>query len=332
MRTMWHKMTSGLALSLTLAALSGCADGEPNGKNGVLYFHRPAHAMARHLENSILLPSSYTIYSGKLEFPKTLSFNLSGTTLDVKVAEGIELLETRFETQEKGPSLWRIRIRCMTPPGERTELSVRVMDGKRVRYEDAIDIACYEPERLSVSLPHVFAEPTKTPNAVLQGGTFLANVKVLGKGSDGKHFELSGTGIEVADPLGPVSIVEQRMPWPEEFIFRAERVGKQPLLKAGPLTAPIPVDVVPNEGWSLRARTFYSVNSGRNLLLFSGNAQFSDGGIAAGLYEACTVTHTPQEGELTMEQHSECDGRVSGGPDGGELCIEAFGRKGCSTY
>jgi hypothetical protein len=320
-------MTSGLALSLTLAALSGCADGEPNGKNGVLYFHRPPHAMARYLENSILLPSSYTIYSGKLEFPKTLSFNLSGTTLDVKVAEGIELLETRFETQQKGPSLWRIRLRCMTPPGERTELSVRVMDGKHVRYEDAIDISCVEPKKLLVTVPRSYRLPEKAPNTVLQGGDFRADVQVWSN-----TVQLSGTGLEVVDPQGPISLVSQSPIWPDEFVFRAERLGKEPLLKAGPLTVPVPVEVVPNEGWSLRARTEYRNTSGRGFLYFAGQAEFSDGGIAAGLHGACTFTQTPEGGELSLDRHKECAGEVSGAPDSGELCVEALGQKACSTY
>ena len=324
-------MTSGLALSLTLAALSGCADGEPNGKNGVLYFNTPPYPMARHLENSILLPEQVTTYSGNIEFPKTLSYDFSGTTLDVKVAEGIEILGTSFEASQE-TRFWRIRIRCQTPHGERTELSVRVMDGKRVRYEDAYDISCWEPETLSVTLPNVFGLSSKTPTTVLQGGRFFANVRVMGKATGSYQEQLSGTGVAVVDPQGPVSMGEPGRLLSDEFVFRAERLGKQPLLKAGPLTAPMPLEVVPNEGWSLRTWTSYTTSSGRGLLLFTGYAELPDGRLAAGLHEACTATHTPQGGELSLEQYSECTGRVMNASATGELCLEAFGRKGCSTY
>jgi len=333
MRTMWNRLTSGLALSLTLAALCGCSDAEPNGKNGVLYFNTPPHPMARHLENELLLPEHVTIYSGNIELPATFSYDFSGTTLDVQVAEGLEVLGTSFEPSRDGSTqVWRIRIRCQTPHGERTELAVRVMDGKRVRYEDAYDISCWEPETLSVSLPNVFGQSDKTPTTVLQGGRFLANVRVMGMTTGGYQEQLSGTGVAVGEPQGPVSIIEPSRTLPDGFVFRAERLGKQPLLKAGPLTAPMPLEVVPNEGWSLRTWTSYTTSSGRGLLLFTGYAELSDGRLAAGLHEACTATHTPQGGELSLEPYSECTGRVMNASATGELCIEAFGRKGCSTY
>lgn len=336
MRTMWHRLTSGIALSLMLGALSGCGgELKGNGKNAVLYFARPANPMSRHLENSILLPSSVTEYPGRFELPKSVSYDFRNTTLDVTVAEGIELLGTTYETQEQGPNLWRIRIRCQTPPGVVSEVSVRVMDGKHVRYADAIDITCVEPQKLSVKLLPLKGEASHielTPKTVIQGGNFLANVQLWGKRDDGREFQLSGSGIEVADPLGPVSIVDPGSTWPDEYTFRAERLGQQPLLKAGPLTAPIPIEVVPNEGWSLRARTAYSVTSGVGFLYLSGAAEFPDGGVSAGLAGACTITRTPEGGTLNPELHTECAGRVTGAPDAGEVCIEALGRKGCSTY
>jgi hypothetical protein len=326
-------MSTRLALLLMLTGLCACANGSPNGKNEVLFILTPG-AMSRHLENSILIPGHMTIYSGKmLEFPRTFSFDLSGTTLDIKAAEGIEILEKRLEKSQDGHLLWRVRIRCQTASGERTEFAVRVMDDKRARYEDAIDISCWEPEKLLATLPYLHGQPGKTPKTVLQGGDFIADVRLLGTVRDNPNETLSGTGVEVVDPQGPIRLVEQSPIWAEKFVFRAERLGKEPLLKAGPLTAPVPIEVVPNDGWSLRARTtFFGSSGGGGLLVFSGYAEHSDGGISAGLHEVCTFSMTPPVGKLEEDRHNECSGKVSDAPDAGEFCIEAFGQTGCSKY
>jgi hypothetical protein len=328
-----HALKAVLVLA-ALVALPGCfVEGRPNGKREELFINASPR-MARHLENVISLPGQQTFEPKpfSLKRPRTFTYDFKGTRLDIQ-AKGIDILGTELVPSGGARSSWRVRIRCQAPHGQPTEFSVRVMDGDEVQYEDAIDITCWEPEELKLTLTRPSFAAKGPSRRMLQGGPIEVLASLYGTTSTGRA-QLSGSGLEVVEPSGSfrLIVVNPFDAWlTTRLVFRAEGPGKEPLLRAGPVTARVPIEVVPNEGWTLDAWTEYGKRV-PGTLQFAGHARFPDGVIAVGLDDkACTFTLTPTAGKMIVRE-GECTGYVSDAPASGELCVEAFGQKACSRY
>lgn len=313
-----------LLILASLLSLAACPASslDPNGKNHQLFFFGHLGMLSRHLEQSLVIPTRVT-HKDLLWPEETRTFDFSGTTLEVS-GTGIESPTATLNADGD----YEIRFRCMTPSGQPTELAVRVMAGSSVRYADAIDITCYEPEVLEAQVPSMYA--VQDPSAVVLGGQFKLYASVGAVVGDFSYPQtLEGTGFGFAD-AGPMSLVSETSAHNilgEEMVLRAERLGRDPVLAVGPLQAVVPMEVVPDGDWTLKLYTSYSVT---HYLVFGGYAGLADGGTAIGFRDACSFQLGNLTG-LTVDEH-ECQGYGGNQPDGGQICIDALGRNACGTW
>lgn len=296
-----------LALAIAILGL-GCDPGAPNGKHRVLFFRPEFASLGQGLAETIRLPDHVVLGGGPKSFSKseTYDYDFDGTALEATADPGVEVLGAALDADG-----WAVRIRCDAPDRRAVELRVRVLEAGAARYEDAFDLACTPPARLDI------VKPAAPQRCAVGARVLVANALHAADGA-----RLDGHGVGLADPGAAALAVDagQADTAFGQAWMTAVRPGPPPLLAAGPITAPVPVEVLDASTWapSLEAA------AGAGGIAFTAGAR--DGaGAALGCVYGCTVIL--ETGGGTSRQDA-CEGTFPGATSG-RLCATVLGETTC---
>jgi hypothetical protein len=330
-----------LAVATLLA--SGCSnsDLQPNGKGHVLMFDRGFGALGEGLAVDIILPRQETLVRGcgKLDpicEVKTFRYDYDGTTLEADVDPGLRLVEAPLE--DGG---YRMRVACdQAPAGGVGEVRVRIVASGGVRYADALDMECYRADGLVIdvrpeSLDLAEASPPRALVAV--GAKIFAAVSPWANPGGGQQ-SLVGLGFTVDDADGAFAL-EGSPPWGASLILDALAPGgAASVVHAGTVQAPLPVEAVPEDAWTLGLATracSFDAPAGKPTTLASVVVSTA-GHTAAGDYvgvprQGCDYTFTGGDGTVLSRPGRPCFDQCIDAPGGGQLCVRLDGKTACVT-
>jgi hypothetical protein len=334
------------ALAVAVLLASACnnnSDIQPNGKDHVLMFDVGIGALGEGLARDIILPRQETVTRGcdKI-FPvcelKTFSYDYDGTTLEADLDPGLRLVEAPLE--DGG---YRMRVACdQEPAGSVGEVRVRIVANGGVRYDDALDIECHHADGLLVdvrpeSLDINAASPPRALVAV--GGSIIAVAGPWANPGDGQQ-SLFGLGFTVDDADGAFAL-EGSAPWGASMTLDALAPGgSASVVHAGTIQAPLPVEALPDDAWTLDLATRVCSSDGTALAgattTMASAAVSTAGHTAAGDYvgvprQGCDYTFTGVDGTVLSQPGMHCFDQCIDAPGGGQLCVSLGGKTACVT-
>jgi hypothetical protein len=336
----------GLAPAVALATLlaSGCNnnnDIQPNGKDHVLMFDIGFGALGEGLARDIILPRQETLTRGcdKI-FPvcelKTFSYDYDGTTLEADLDPGLRLVEAPLE--DGG---YRMRVACdQEPAGSVGEVRVRIVASDGVRYADALDIECHRADGLLVDVrpEGLDINEASPPRALVAvGAKILAEAGPWANPGGGQQ-SLFGFGFTVDDADGAFTL-EGSPPWGASLTLDAVAPGgAASVVHAGTIQAPLPVEALPDDAWTLDLATracSFNAPAGEPTTLASVVASTA-GHTAAGDYvgvprQGCDYTFTGGDGTVLSRPGMPCFDNCIDAPGGGQLCVSLGGKTACVT-
>lgn len=332
-----------VATVVTLLA-AGC-DGQhllhPNGKEQVLMFDVGIGILGEGLARDIVLPREETLVRGCGKIDpicevKTFRYDFDGTTLDVSLDSGLRLVEAPLESPG-----YRLRVACdAVPAGGQAELRVRVLAGAAVKYADALDVPCRAADGMLVdarpeSLDVAEQSPPRALAAV--GAKILAVGSPWASSPDGRQ-SLFGLGFTV-DGAADAFAIEDAPPLGASFWLQALAPGGTgAVMHAGTISAPLPVEAIPDDGWTLvlatRAGSFDQA-TGKSASLPSVTVSVS-GRTSAGEYvgvprQGCDYTVTGSDGQVRSLPGLHCFDQSIDAAAGGQLCVMLGGKHACAT-
>ena len=334
-----------LALALAVATLlaSGCDNSnlQPNGKHHVLMFDIGFGALGEGLERDIVLPREETMVRGCDKIlpvceVKTFRYNYDGTTLEADLDPGLRLVEAPLE--DGG---YRMRVACdQSPAGGVGEVRVRIVASGGVRYADALDMECQRADGIVIdvrpeSLDIGAASPPRALAAV--GAKIFAAVGPWANLGGGQQ-SLFGLGFTVDDADGAFAL-EGSPPWGASLTLDAlAQGGAASVVHAGTIQAPLPVEAVSDDAWTLGLATracSFDAPAGKPTTLAS-VAVSTAGQNAAGDYvgvprQGCDYTFTGGDGTMLSQPGMPCFDQCIEAPGGGQLCVRLGGKSACVT-
>jgi hypothetical protein len=331
-----------LALAVATLLAAGCdnSDIQPNGKHHVLTFNVGSGALGEGLARDIILPRQDIETRGCAKVDpicevKVFNYNYDGTTLQADLDPGLRLVEAPLE--DGG---YRMRVACdQEPAGSVGEVRVSIVASDGVRYADALDLECHRadgvlvdvrPESLDIGAP----SPPRALVAV--GGSILAAVSPWFNPGDGQQ-SLGGLGFTVDDADGAFAL-EGSPPWGASLVLDALALGgTASVVHAGTIQAPLPVEAVPDDAWTLSLATRACDIDVPGTPIKPGSVTVSTAGhTAAGDYvgvptQGCDFTFTGADGTVLSQPGMPCFDRCIDATGGGQLCVSLGGKTACVT-
>ena len=334
-----------LAVTAVVTLLAAGCDGQhllhPNGKEQVLMFDVGIGILGEGLARDIILPREETLVRGCGKIDpvcevKTFRYDFDGTTLDVSLDSGLRLVEAPLESRG-----YRLRVSCdAAPTGGQGEVRVRVLAGTAVKYADAFDVLCRRADGMLVDVrPESLDVAEKSPPRALAA----AGARILAVGSpwvnspEGSE-SLFGLGFTV-DGAGGAFAIEDAPPLGASFWLDAlSPGGSGAVIHAGTISAPLPVEAIPDDGWTLALATracSFDQATGKPASLPSVKMSVS-GRTAAGEYvgvprQGCDYTFTGSDRQVHSLPGLHCFDQCIDAAAGGQLCAMLGGRIACAT-
>jgi hypothetical protein len=236
---------------------------------------------------------------------------------------------------------YRIRVACdQAPAGAVGEVRVRIMASGAVRYADALDMECYRADGVVIgvrpeSLDIGEASP---PRALVAVGAKIFAAVVPWANPGGGQQSLVGLGFTVDDADGAFAL-EGPPPRGASLILDARAAGgAASVVHAGTIQAPLPVEAVPDDGWTLGLATracSFDAPAGSPPTLASVVVSTA-GHTAAGDYvgvprQGCDYTFTAGDGTVLSRPGIPCFDQCIDVPRGGQLCVRLGGKTACVT-
>jgi hypothetical protein len=332
-----------LAVAAAILLACGCdnSDIQPNGKDHVLMFDVGFGALGEGLARDVILPRQETEVRGCGKIDpicevKTFSYDYDGTTLEADLAPGLRLVEAPLE--EGG---YRMRVACDQAPASGVgEVRVRIVASGGVRYADALDIECHRADGVVIdvrpeSLDLGEASPPRALVAV--GAKIFAAVTPWANPGGGQQ-SLFGLGFTVDDADGAFAL-EGSPPWGASLTLDALAPGgRTSVVHAGTIQAPLPVEAVPDDAWTLTLATrgcSFDAPAGAPTTLATVTASTA-GHTAAGDYvgvprQGCDYTFTGSDGTVLSRPGMPCFDHCIDAPGGGQLCVTLGSKTACVT-
>jgi hypothetical protein len=339
----WTRMRS-LAIAVATLLASGCdnSDIQPNGKHHVLTFDSGFLATGEGLASDIILPRQDIEVRGCAKVDpvcevKVFNYDYDGTTLEADLDPGLRLVEAPLE--DGG---YRMRVACdQAPAGGVGEVRVRIVASDGVRYADAWDIECHRADGLLVDVQPVSldigaASPPRALAAV--GAQILAVLGPWANVPPGGQQSLGGLGFTLDDADGAFAL-DGSPPWGAVLTLDALAPGgTASVVHAGTIQAPLPVEVVPDNAWTLglTTRACNSGDTAGNPITPGSVAVSTAGHTAAGEYvgvptQGCDYTFTGSDGTVLSQPGLPCFDRCINAPGGGQLCVSLGVKTACVT-
>jgi len=229
-----------------------CATPSQGGKNGQLNFFVPPNSARGLKTEATLVPRVMTFF----ESPFTIltrspseCFDFEGAEIQVSLPAS---LQSEPATVIRGGPLQDIPIQftCGAQTATPQEVSVRVVEGETVRFEDAFDILCH-PMAQAVAVLAAAPRPLSGTGYVA-GGLLHAELRL----SDPAGNELFGFGAVSADGmLAPVQTSAPRAFMPMVETFKILTSGQSPALQLAQLRSDLPATLLPPGAWELKIET-----------------------------------------------------------------------------
>lgn len=324
--------------------VSGC-DGQhvlhPNGKHQVLMFDVGIGVLGEGLARDIILPRGETLVRGCGKVDpiceiKTLRYDFTGTTIEADLDPGLRLVEAPLE--DRG---YRLRVTCdQVPAAGQGELRVRILDGTTIRYADALDIACHAADGVLVNVrPESLDLAAQSPPRALAavGAKILAVAVPWTNSLDGTE-SLFGLGFTFDDADGAFA-VEEAPPLSASFTLDARAPGGPgATVHAGTIAVPLPVEVLPDDAWTLTLTTRACSSdqpTGTAASLASVSVGVS-GRTAANEYvgvprRGCDYVFTADDGQTRPSPGMSCFDQCIPAPGAGQLCVTLQGKTACTS-
>ncbi|HVE81672.1 MAG TPA: hypothetical protein VND93_02445 [Myxococcales bacterium] len=295
------------------------------GKNKVLNLFVPQDA-ARGLQTEVeLAPRVLAMFENPFALPTrdpNSCFDFDGAEIQVSLPEALQSPPATVDREIPDVISIGIRFTCGAQTEDAQEVTVRVVAGDTVRYEDAFDITCHAVARASAE-PVAVSRPLQG-NAFVVGGLLHAQLTLVAADSG----PLRGVG---AVPVDDMLVAVPHVSFSDPETFRVAKPGQSPMLRIGSFLSELPVVLVPDDAWTFQQDTPRPGET-QGVFQFSAWPKTAGGARLNGVEECQWTAFTATDSEVLAD--TLCDIVHSTTLPGvnrfiTRMCAEALGREAC---